>query len=506
MSINFKDILDQKLAEKDREVMDQLASKGFVYKEGPAELDISDAETADEAALAAGVWMYETLTDKWQELIRNGGMTDKEKRRYAFLRSPKQDPKRPKGRDYKAAVQDMKSAFAEMYTYCKDTLIEKFKGTGVDVNDLLTRVQFPQMMSRVIELPMMEPLEPAMVLQGLFKRISVPDMYGHVARFHFPIVGGLTAVEAAEDTEAPEKEIDVAGGTMHATFAKQIVGFKYSQDFEKFESFDWYNLIINACRKALARRKEVKAYEAINGAGTTVINNQGRFGFSGAPVAGTVGSAGTGVDGLRNGTHVLQDLFYMMTSFNDLGYTPDTLVQNPRGWLIWAQSPELRAFAWEHGMPRLYEMPKGQFGFAKQHEQYSGLFGSNSDHPRGSTTYTENPGFLPLPMRVVVSPFVTAGTDNGIEYTDMHMLDVASGIGYLMQAQEIMMTQWEDPEHDLEKVKFTERYAFGTLQESLTIRHMRFLKTRELGVDAWDRIRFNVNWAGGVGGPHIGNV
>lgn len=505
MAIEFSDMLDQKLAEYDKNVQKQLAEHGYVKKSGSTKPNL-DVDDADEAVLNAGVWMYETLRDKWEELIDNNGMTEKEARRFAFLRGPKEDPNRPKGRDYKKAVRDMASAFRDMYKYCRDQADKKFAGTGIDVDDLFSRVQFPQMMSRVIELPMMEPVEPIYALQGLFKRIDVPNMFGHVARFHFPVIGALTAIEAGEDAEAPEKEIELAGGTMNAEFAKQIVGFKYSQDFEKFQSFDWYNLVLRACRQALGRRKEVKAYEALSDNGVTVINNQGRYGFSGSPVAGTVGTAGTGVDGLRNGTHVLQDIFYMMTSFNDLGLTPDTLVQNPRGWLIWAQSPEMRAFAWENGMPRLWQQPQGQFGRRSEYDIFGGLNGHHGDHPRGSSTYTEMPNFLPLPLRMVVSPFVESGTDSGIEYTHMHMLDTDTGIGYLMQAQGIMMSQWDDPEHDLEKVKFTERYAFGTLQDSLTIRHMKYLKTRELGVDAHDKIRFSVNWSGGAGGPHIGNV
>lgn len=198
----------------------------------------------------------------------------------------------------------------------------------------------------------------------------------------------------------------------------------------------------------------------------------------------------------------------MMTSFNDDGLMPDTIVLSPRAWLIWAQSPEMRAFAWQHGMPQMWQQPQGQFGKATEHEVFGGLLGPSPDHPRGSTAYTPPPSqpASPLPLRVVVSPFVNSGTDNSIEYTDAHVLDVSTGIGYLMQAQEVMMSQWNDPEHDLEKIRFTERYAYGVLQDSTTIRHMKFLKTREIGVDARDQMMFTVNWAGGVGGPHLGNV
>lgn len=502
MTDKFKEILEQKLADADLDLTGDLHDAGWEKKGNDLVLP-SEVEDIDELAVAANVFVYKEIRNIWDQMFRNDGMTDSERERYAFFRNIEKRV----GRGIGEAMKDMRETFDEIADEIGEKLVVKY-GEGFPVRDVMSRIQFPQIMQRIIELPMMVPLEPVYVLQPLFKRISVPDMFGDAARFQFPILGALTAHELGEDAEVQEKDLDIAGGTMVAKFGKVGVGFKFSQDFNTFKNFDWFGLILSACRQALAREKERRAYVAISTKGSTIINNAGRFGFSGATVSGTVATAGTGVDGLRNGTHVLQDLFYMMTSFNDDGLMPDTIVLSPRAWLIWAQSPEMRAFAWQHGMPQLWQKPTGQFGKATEHEVFGGLLGPSPDHPRGSSVFTP-PGPVPtnpLPMSVVVSPFVTSGTDSGIEYTDAHVLDVQSGIGYLMQAQEVMMSQWQDPEHDLEKIRFTERYAYGILQDSTTIRHMKFLKTREIGIDARDKIMFGVNWAGGVGGPHLGNV
>lgn len=502
MATQFDKTLDALLAAKDADLMTKLKSEGY-ERVNADELDLSEVETVEDAAMVCGVRTYEVLRDRWLSLMNNNGMTDEELRRFNFTREGF------KPRDVKQAIHDMAEAFAEMMKEAQDSVKKQLAGkAGIDVADVMSRIQFPQIMKRVIELPMMMPVEPVYNILPLFRKLAVPDMFGDVARFSFPVVGTLLEPhEMGEDSEAQEKDLDIAGGAMVAKFGKIGVAFKYSEDFNKFKNFDWFGLVLNACRQALAREKERRAYIAISTNGTTVINNQGRFGFSSTVVGGTVASAGTGVDGLRNGTHVLQDLFYMMTSFNDDGMFPDTILLSPRAWLIWAQSPEMRAFAFQNGIPQMWQMPQGEFGRVKQHEVFGGLLGAHGDHPRGSTTYTPHPtNMLPLPMRIVVNPQVTSGTDGSTEYTHAHVLDVATGIGYLMQAQEVMMSSWTDPEHDLEKVRFTERYAFGVLQDNLTIRHMKFLKTREIGVDARDKIMFSINWAGGVGGPHIGNV
>lgn len=504
MPDNFYEMLDARLADADSKVASKLVDHG--WERTGNFLDLPEVADEDEVALAANVYAYKEVRDIWSSLFRNDGLTDVERARFTFFKNAK-----GRGRSISEAMKDMATTLEEIKDEINAKIQEKAKADPkfkeLNVRDVMSRIQFPQIMQRVIELPMMMPLEPAYVLQPLFKRVSVPDMFGDAARFQFPILGALTAHEMGEDAEVQEKDLDIAGGAMVTKFGKVGVGFKYSQDFNQFKNFDWFGLVLSACRQALAREKERRAYLAISGKGSTVINNQGRFGFSGAAVGGTVGTAGTGIDGLRNGTHVLQDLFYMMTSFNEDGLFPDTIVLSPRAWLIWAQSPEMRAFAWQHGMPQMWQMPQGQFGKATNYELFGGLLGPQPDHPRGSTTFTPHPtNMLPLPMRIVVSPFVTSGTDNGIEYSHAHMLDVATGIGFLMQAQEITMANWTDPEHDLEKVRFVERYGFGVLQDSTTIRHMKFLKTREIGMDARDKLVYSVNWAGGVGGPHLGNV
>ena len=493
----FLETLDAKLAAKDVDFMSELKSRGLVLtKDHKIDLDVADE---DELSLNVGVYVYETLRDRWLSLMYNGGLTDDEARINRLVRTAK------KGRDIKKAMQDMMEAFQELYKEA-ETSVKDQVGDGINVKDVMSRIQFPQIMQRIIELPMMMPLEPVYNLQPLFKRMNVPDMFGDVARFHFPIMGTLEAHEMGEDAEAQEKDLDIAGGHMLAKFGKIGVAFRYSEDFNNFKNFDWFGLVLAACRQSLAREKERRAYAALATNGQTVINNQGRFGFSGAVVGGTVPSAGTGVDGLRNGTHVLQDLWYMMTQFTEQGLWPDTIVLSPRAWIIWAQSPEMRAFAFQNGIPQMWQMPQGQFGRATEHELFNGIFGPNADHPRGSTSFTPNPTqHLPLPLRIVVNPQVESGTDGAIEYTHAHVLDVATGIGYLMQAQEVMMSQWTDFEHDMEKIRFTERYAFGVLQDNDTIKHMKFLKTKELGVDAHDRLVYSINWSGGAGGPQLGN-
>lgn len=472
---------------------------------GESALDLTGLSNSDkdEAVLRVSTFIYKKIRDGFTTLMANHGLTDDEAIRNKFL--SENDQSYTPSRLVPDALGELKKEFEDLVeTSAADAT--KAIGTKVDVRDVMSRIQFPQIMRQVIQLPMMRPLEPVYVLQSLFRRMSIPGMFGKVAEFDFPVIGALEAHPMGEDAEVAEKTLDLAGGHMTAKFAKIGVGVKYSDDFAKFANFDWLGEVLGACRTALAREKEYRAYRHIADHGSTIISNEGRFGFSGSVVSGTVSTAGTGIDGLRNGTHVLQDMFYMLSDFNDDGMMPDTVVLSPRAWMIWAQSPEMRAWAWQNGMPQLWQMPQGKKGRASEYDIAGGVFGANTDYPRGSSQYTTPPDLGIPQMRVVVSPFVTSGTDGSIEYTHAHVLDTATGIGYIIQNEEVMMSKWNDPEHDLDKIRFTERYAYGVIQDSLTIRHMKYLKTREIGVDARDRLWFSVNWAGGVGGPHIGNV
>lgn len=454
----------------------------------------------DQATMAVAVHVYEMLRDSVAGLMKNNGVSNSEKRIKTATGA-----KEIKNRPVIEGIGALREAFKDMVSDAAEIVNEASPKLGLRAEDLFTRIQFPQLMQRAIELPAMMPIEPVYVLQDLFRKMNTPGMFG-VQEFKFPIIGAFEASVLGEDAEVQEKDMDIAGGSMRAVFKKVGVGARWSDDFAKVANFDWLGMTLQMCRQALARRKEAIAYDHISTNGSTIIDNTGRFGFSGSIQSGTVGSAGTGVDGLRNGTHVLQDLFYMMASFNDSGMMPDTIVLSPRAWMIWAQSPEMRAYAWQNGMPQMWQMPQGRPNRDPEFDIMGGVFGANvPTYPTGSTQYTTPPQMGIPNMRIVVSPFVTSGTDSSIEYTNAHVLDVATGVGYLLQVQDIMMNEWKDPEHDITKMKFTERYAFGVLQDSLTIRHMKLLKTREIGVDARDRLWFGTTWAGGAGGPEIGN-
>lgn len=502
---DFSEDLRKAIADEEAGVIKVLRDSGYTKAvESEPVLDFSDCSDPRDYSLKTGRHLFRVAADKWTQMLRNNGNTDEEAVNRKFLRDKDDYVAEP--RTLADAMKDMKELFDITLTEVTEDIEKAAPDMGREiVRDTMSRVQFPQIMNRVIELPMMEPIEPVYVLQGLFKSINVPGMFGDQVTFQFPILGALEPAEMGEDAEVPEKEIDLAGGAMVAKFAKIGVGFKYSSDFDRFANFDWFGMLTRACRQALSRERELRAYYHISQNGSTVIDNRGRFGLGGTADANTVGSAGTGIDGLHNGTHVLQDIFYMMTDFNEDGLFPDTVVLSPRAWLIWAQSPEMRAFAWQHGIPQLWQMPQGKAGRATEHEAYSGLLGPHGDHPRGSSQFTTPPSYLPMSMRIVVSPFVNSGTSNSIEYTDAHVLDVSAGIGYIIENMPVTLTEWMDMAHDMRNIRFRERYAFGVLQESETIRHMRSLKTREIGVDARDRLWFNVSWAGGVGGPDLGN-
>jgi len=502
-----KDLLERTLMDAEAEIAPLLAKHGYA-KNGIQlpKLNVRksalDARDKDKVIVDIAKFVFQRGAIKFAELYRNSGLTDKEvwQRRCLAPDAEERDHAQDgvvRPRSWPQVLDAMQKGFAKITKDAVDDINVACKELQLNVTDVMGRIEFSRIMKRVIETPLMTAIEPVYVLQRLFRKLNLPDIIGN--NIEIPIVS-LSAIEPAkvgEDGSVPERTIDLIGGSMMARFMKIGVAARISDDFERFATFDFFQAIVDAARRGLAREKEVQAYEHLDRNGRPIVDNTGRFGFAGVLDPNTFGSAGVGIDGQYNGGHTIEDIFTSMGEFVVKGMMPDTMVLSAAAWKIWAQDQTLRQWAFQHGIPQLYQTPDGRPGYAAEHDVLAGLIGSQPDFPRGSQQTTQMPQFINgLPLRIIVSPFVRFDTDPGvvdpIDYTDMMMLDVMAGVGYYVQNQDVTITNWRDFEHDIRKVKMVERYAYVTQKLNDGITHLRKIKTDIVTFDVRDRLMFSM--------------
>lgn len=325
-------------------------------------------------------------------------------------------------------------------------------GEKAKLDDSQFSTDQPLLIPRVISEFVMEAIEPRLVLTPLLTRIAM-KVGTHIT---FPATGAIWAADIPEYGDYPEREMEFAG-KVTANIGKVGVAVKFSEEMIQDSMWDIVGLHLNACGRALARHKEEKVAEMLLAQGTTDFNNDG----------GTH-TTGRGSDGTFNGSFTLDDLLTMYAAAVNEGYEPNTLLMNPMGWLIFARDPVMRSFGFMNG-GELWQSHQGMPGAAPQWR--GGSFINQpwkvSDPIQISTTTTPVPSQFPYPLSIVVSPYIGYDATNNV--TDIYLVD-RNELGYLIEKESVYTEDWKDPEHDIYKTKFRERYGVaGPVDERIRV-------------------------------------
>ena len=89
-----------------------------------------------------------------------------------------------------------------------------------------------------------------------------------------------------------------------------------------------------------------------------------------------------------------------------------------------------------------------------------------SAYPQTLSTAPQLPGYMNIPFRIIVSPFVPY--DPRRKLTDIYMFDSAE-LGVLIVDEEVTTEEFDDPRVDIRKIKLRERYGIGILNEGKAI-------------------------------------
>jgi len=351
-------------------------------------------------------------------------------------------------------------------------------GGEMSFSDLVSSPDVARFIPQVVEFVVREALEPNLVI--------VPNLFEEVrlergTRIQIGAIGALHASEVAEGAEYKENDLQMDGGDQIAINVKKHgLMIRVTEEMLTDNQFDVIGLWLRAAGRALARHKEVKIFDYIRAMGVTVFDNV-------SPASSLNGvCTGRALDGSGNGSVTMDDIFDAYAQVITQGFFPDTLLMHPLTWTMFVKDATLRAFVLQNGGGSFFATwtgnPAGRAPWDASSQGGLGVSGGQlltpggaasgaqaspvGDHPQTLNSAPQLPGYLNIPFRIIVSPFVTF--DTAKKLTDIYMFD-SSELGVHIVDEEITTEEWDDPKVDIRKIKLRERYGLGILNEGLAI-------------------------------------
>lgn len=359
-------------------------------------------------------------------------------------------------------------------------------GERITLEDALSVPNAPMLMPKVISNIVKEAAEPLLVGTSLLQRIN----YSYGQTITFPAVGALQAADLAEGMEYPERSLQMGGATVTATIGKVGLAVKVTEEMIRYSQFDVIGMHLRAAGRALARHKEAKIFKHIRDLGVSVFDNA-------SPTNSLLGvTTGRDLSGAGNGSLTADNLFDCYAQVLTQGFFPDTLLVHPLTWTMFVKDPTLRAFALANGGGTFFaswtgspagrapwdSSGQGGLGMSSGQSILPGQTAAGATAPHGQeasplTSFPQTlnsapvlPGYMNVPFRVIVSPFVPY--DPRKKLTDIYMFD-SRELGALIVDEDVMIEEFDDPRVDIRKIKLRERYGIGILNEGKAIAVMK---------------------------------
>ncbi|MGD9697434.1 hypothetical protein [Acinetobacter sp.] len=358
-------------------------------------------------------------------------------------------------------------------------LPKSFKQANIDLKDTVTTKDLTRFIETTVSRVIREAIEPNLVVTpNLFQEVRYEGAGRSVE------IGGIGAFYAAtvpEGSEYPEVEFNFADGNMVMVgIEKHGLKMRVTEEVISDNLFDVFGLWLRMAGRALARHKEQYGIKLINEFGYDIFNND-------IPLESEIGATnGRGLDGSKNSTMTVDDLFEMYAWMYLRGFIPDTMLMNPLAWKMFMTDPETREIVLKGATIATNNLPGGSYspGFGTTHgglglrttatgvafDDPNKVAGNNpfvtTLNPLGAS-FNLPPKYLPSPMRVIVSPhipYTPADVQGGKAKTNIIMAD-SSRCGILLTKEGISLDEWNDPERDLKAMKIKERWGMALFEQ-----------------------------------------
>lgn len=379
------------------------------------------------------------------------------------------------------ADQDTAVDWDDMYRY----LSPKIKDT-VHSPDIYPLLQ------TAMEILIREPLEPMMVMTGLFNKIQAKGLTTQVLAG--AMGGAVYAEDIGEGGTYPESFFQLGGGLQTAYIGKCGIQASFSDEALKYSTWDIFSMNLRLMNQAMVRHKERKAAAFLSSLGTRLFDNAD-------PTNSLFGVlTGRGLDMAANGSLTVDDLFKAMAHMAEEGFPATVMLVNPLFFYQFLQDPVMRNMMLAHGGGSYFERWAGEVG--PRDPWSNGAMGAmgpsvgNKIVPYGSptgetptgiagrehgmTSTFPVPGYFPWPFRVMVSPFVPFDAETNLG--DIYLLSEGN-VGLYLVDEELTRVDWRDENLEYVKVKLRERYGFAIAHEGQGVAVMKNVK---LARNYWD--------------------
>jgi hypothetical protein len=363
--------------------------------------------------------------------------------------------------------------------------------SGKDAMDIPdAAIMIPRVLTQFVQ----EGVEPLLIGTSLLQRIE----YQPGMQTVFPAIDVLQAREVGDGQALPIFNINMAGGqTMGVTVKRHGLALRVNSRFVQESTWPWMSYWMKLAGQALARHKEERIFNFITSLGAVAYDNSVAARTTGSTLQPVLGhTTGRNIKGQYNGSVTMDDIFDMYSMILLQGFIPDTILVHPMTFLMWVKDPVMREFALTAGGGSFF----GQFtgnahaqAFAGQYNwgglgqglgqtgQFTNgnLTGGAQSHVQGlaqnQTSAPVLPGYLGIPFKILVSPFVYFNPQN--KTTTFMMFD-SRNLGALIVAKDPHVRSWDEPNYNIHNVGIEEEFGFGILNEGQGIAVAKNVKTR----------------------------
>ena len=350
--------------------------------------------------------------------------------------------------------------------------------------DLVRSSEITPLLQKSMEIMIREPVEPSMVVTGLFNRVQASGLNTQVLA---GAMGAVYAQDIQEHGTYPEVNFQVGGAVSTAWIGKCGIAASFTDEALRYSTWDIMATNLRLMGNALVRHKEQKAISFLRGLGTTLFDNE-------EPATSLFGvTTGRALDMSANGSLEMANLLRGMAHMSEEGFMPDTLLMHPLFYYAFLEDPVLRSMMLAHGGGAYFQQWNGEPGpRAPWGNGAMGAMGPSAGQrivPGGnaagdtttglagrSNTATSAPvlpGYFPWNFRIIVSPL--APYDPERNTGDIFLLS-SGNVGFYLVDEEPTTVEWRDESVDVVKVKVRERYGFAVAHEGQGVGVLKNIK------------------------------
>ena len=352
--------------------------------------------------------------------------------------------------------------------------------------DLVRSSEITPLLQKSMEILIREPVEPNLIITGLFNRVQAEGLSTQVLA---GAIGAVYAQDVQEHGTYPEVNFQIGGAVSTAYIGKAGIAASFTDEALRYSTYDIMAMNLKLMGNALARHKEQKAAAFLKSLGTSLYDN--------AKPAESLFGAVTGRDETltANGSLTMDDLMRGMAHMSEEGFAPDTLLMHPLFYYTFVRDPVLRAMMLAHGGGAYFNPYSGNPGPLNPYQQGAmGAMGPSNgraivpggqlkttggsgaatntlsgesatalaSRPANATSAPNLPSYFPFGFRILVSPLCPF--DPETMKGDIFLLS-SGNVGFHLVDEDPTTVEWRDENTEVVKVKIRERYGFAVAHE-----------------------------------------